>query len=154
MRISSSCRAVLWAAALPLSALAAQVALISSPETTSTTLVDALNADPAYTDLLRLLQRTRLIPTLNKLNRSTLFAPTNDAIRKHSLQNPLWFSALEEPEDSLADNILEELRQQLFYHYSPLLTRIDQLELRLSLRKRWPKLIEVRLTLELRDAAS
>lgn len=88
---------------------------MSQPLATSTTLVDALNADPDYTSLLRLFQRTRLIPTLNKLNGSTLFAPTNDAIKHHSLRNPLWLAALEGT-TALTDNIQERLRQQLFYH--------------------------------------
>ena len=46
--------------------------------------MDALNEDPDYTSLLNLLQKARLIPTLNRLNGSTLFAPTNDAIKRHS----------------------------------------------------------------------
>ncbi|TRM60188.1 FAS1 domain-containing protein [Schizophyllum amplum] len=82
-----------------------------SLDTTSLTLVDALSADPDYTSLLRLLQRARLIPTLNRLNGSTLFAPTNDAIAKHRL----WDAYLDAEHD-LADNIQEQLRQQLFYH--------------------------------------
>lgn len=51
----------------------------------SSTLVDALSADPDYSSLLRLLQRADLILTLNKLNGSTLLAPTNDAIKQHGL---------------------------------------------------------------------
>jgi len=73
----------------------------------ATTLVDALSADPDYTSLLRLLQRARLIPTLNRLNGSTLFAPTNDAIKRHLSRNSLWLQQ---------DNVQEQLRQQLFYH--------------------------------------
>ena len=95
---------------------------------TSTTLVDALSADPDYTSLLRLLQRARLIPTLNKLNRSTLFAPTNDAIKRHSSRNPLWASLLQH-DHQLDDNVQERLRHQLFYHlfkYSILSLPTDQ----------------------------
>lgn len=73
---------------------------------TSRTIVDALNSDPDYTSLLTLLQRARLIPTLNRLNGSTLFAPTNDAIERH----PFWKDML------INDNVQEKLRQQLFYH--------------------------------------
>ncbi|KAK0245654.1 carnitine acyl carnitine carrier [Armillaria nabsnona] len=91
----------------------AQVPL-TDPSTTSTTLVDALSADPDYTSLLLLLQRARLIPTLNRLNGSTLFAPTNDAIKHYS--NSLWNSVLDESTLILADNVQEKLRQQLFYH--------------------------------------
>ena len=95
---------------------------------TSTTLVDALSADPDYTSLLRLLQRARLIPTLNKLNGSTLFAPTNDAIKRHLSRKPLWASLLQY-EHQLNDNVQELLRQQLFYHlcnYSILSLPTDQ----------------------------
>ncbi|CAK5264896.1 unnamed protein product [Mycena citricolor] len=78
----------------------------------SPTLVDALNADPDYTSLLRLLQRARLIPTLNRLNGSTFFAPTNDAIHK----DDLWNAAAHDDAFIMTDNIQEKLRQQLFYH--------------------------------------
>jgi solute carrier family 25 carnitine/acylcarnitine transporter 20/29 len=74
----------------------------------STTLVDKLSEDPDYTTLLRLLQRARLIPTLNRLSGGTLFAPTNDAIQRHPFLSRL---------SSLAgDNVNEQLRQELFYH--------------------------------------
>jgi len=80
------------------------------------TLVDALNADPDYTSLLRLLQRTRLIPTLNRLNGSTFFAPTNDAIKKHASKNSLWQDVLDDTTGFVPDNLQEQLRQQLLYH--------------------------------------
>lgn len=85
--------------------------------TQSTTLVDALSADPDYTSLLHLLQRARLIPTLNRLNGSTFFAPTNEAIKRHSPKDSLWAGALE-PEhfSTVNDNVRERLRQELFYH--------------------------------------
>lgn len=88
-----------------------QVAWNSDSTIQSKTLVDVLNNDEDYTSLLSLLQKANLIPTLNKLNGSTLFAPTNDAIKRHDL----WRSALEYP-NLLKDNVQEELRQQLFYH--------------------------------------
>ncbi|KAG2154689.1 hypothetical protein DEU56DRAFT_725712 [Suillus clintonianus] len=88
-----------------------QVPWNSDATTQSTTLVDVLNADEDYTSLLILLQKAKLIPTLNKLNGSTLFAPTNDAIKRHDS----WQSVLGNP-DSLKDNVQEELRQELFYH--------------------------------------
>lgn len=84
-----------------------------SPSSTRT-LVDALNDDPDYTSLLTLLQRARLIPTLNRLNGSTLFAPTNDAIKRHSSTNALWQTLLQQ--ENYNDNVQELLRQQLFYH--------------------------------------
>ncbi|KDR85352.1 hypothetical protein GALMADRAFT_234173 [Galerina marginata CBS 339.88] len=111
-------------ACLPLALLAAILPVLSSPQqspwsspsSTSITLVDALSADPDYTSLLHLLQRTRLIPTLNRLNGSTLFAPTNDAIKKHSLTNSLWRNVLQDQSGFVPDNVQEELRQQLLYH--------------------------------------
>lgn len=96
----------IWPSLFALSLVAAnQSPLSSTPSTTSTTLIDALNDDPDYTSLLDLLQHARLIPTLNKLNGSTFFAPTNDAIKRHQ-DAGLW----------LHDNIHEKLRQELFYH--------------------------------------
>ncbi|KAK0456643.1 hypothetical protein EV421DRAFT_1886917 [Armillaria borealis] len=111
----------LWRFAFAAALLSLPVQLVSpaqvpltDPSTTSTTLVDALSADPDYTSLLLLLQRARLIPTLNRLNGSTLFAPTNDAIKHYS--NSLWNSVLDDSTLILADNVQEKLRQQLFYH--------------------------------------
>jgi len=92
----------------------AQVPLVSTT-VQSLTVVDVLSLDKDYTLLLSLLQSARLIPTLNKLNDSTLFAPTNDAIKRHAQSNDLWRLALSY-QDSLKDNVQEELRQQLFYH--------------------------------------
>lgn len=89
------------------------------PSTTSTTLIDALSTDPDYTLLLRLIQRAKLVPTLNKLNGSTLFAPTNDAIERHRKETSKSALALALDSDdfqALADNVQENLRQQLFYH--------------------------------------
>ncbi|KAL4242124.1 hypothetical protein ABKN59_001912 [Abortiporus biennis] len=94
---------------------AAQVPLSQQPTITSTNLVDALSADEDYTSLLRLLQTAKLIPTLNKLNGSTFFAPTNDAIKRHAASRPLWMDALRE-QSELRDNVQDKLRQELFYH--------------------------------------
>lgn len=80
------------------------------------TLVEVLNRDDDYSLLLSLLQRTRLIPTLNKLNGSTFFAPTNDAIKRRSGKDSLLQRALEGDDLGVPDNVQEELRQQLFYH--------------------------------------
>jgi solute carrier family 25 (mitochondrial carnitine/acylcarnitine transporter), member 20/29 len=85
-----------------------ELASYASQDTFSTTLVDKLSEDPDYTTLLRLLQRARLIPTLNRLNSSTFFAPTNDAIKRHpSLSRLSSFTG---------NNVNEQLRQELFYH--------------------------------------
>jgi solute carrier family 25 carnitine/acylcarnitine transporter 20/29 len=90
----------------------------STPSTSSTTLVDALSADPDYTRLIRLLQRTRLIPTLARLNGTTLFAPTNAAIERHALENSHWGAGVDEDyfDRKPRDNIQEKLRQELLYH--------------------------------------
>ncbi|KAF8213201.1 carnitine/acyl carnitine carrier [Mycena galopus ATCC 62051] len=91
----------------------ANQAPLSQPLTTySRTLVDFLSDDPDYTSLIVLLQRARLIPTLNRLNGSTFFAPTNEAIETHAL----WNSVVTDDSFILTDNIHEQLRQQLFYH--------------------------------------
>jgi solute carrier family 25 carnitine/acylcarnitine transporter 20/29 len=85
-----------------------QATFRSPQHTLSDTLVTKLSEDPDYTTLLRLLQRARLIPTLNRLNGSTFFAPTNDAIHRHPSLSSL--SSL------TGDNVNEQLRQELFYH--------------------------------------
>ncbi|KAG1757737.1 hypothetical protein EDB19DRAFT_1901238 [Suillus lakei] len=97
--------------ALVARSMTTQVAWNSDATIQFKTLVDVLNNDEDYSSLLSLLQKAKLIPTLNMLNGSTLFAPTNDAIERHDL----WRSAFEYP-DLLKDNVQEELRQQLFYH--------------------------------------
>ncbi|KAF9076124.1 carnitine/acyl carnitine carrier [Rhodocollybia butyracea] len=89
-------------------AFAAQLPMNAS--ITSTTLVTVLSADPDYESLLRLIQLAHLIPTLNRLSGSTLFAPTNDAISRH----PPWKSILDDHQ--IHDNVQEQLRQQLYYH--------------------------------------
>ncbi|KIJ06166.1 hypothetical protein PAXINDRAFT_182751, partial [Paxillus involutus ATCC 200175] len=112
----------LWAC-IPLTLLAlisststSQIPWHSQPGTQSVTLLDLLNADEDYTLLLSLLQRARLIPTLNKLNGSTLFAPTNDAVKRHSSKNSLWKNLLMDTDSLVPDNVQGQLRQQLFYH--------------------------------------
>ncbi|KAJ2919313.1 hypothetical protein MD484_g1154, partial [Candolleomyces efflorescens] len=105
----------LTASLLPLCISAAQVPW-SQPATASTTVVDALGADPDYVSLLKLLQRSRLIPTLNRLEASTIFAPTNDAVKRYVDKDSLWKSILEDDAFVVTDNIQERLRQQLFYH--------------------------------------
>lgn len=115
---------------LPLSAIANVQTPLSRPDdvhATRKTLVEALSGDPNYTLLLRLLQRARLIPTINKLNGSVLFAPTNDAVVRYQKKNSFWAGVLDvfghEPYDvwkettfTEDDNIHEQLRQDLLYH--------------------------------------
>lgn len=103
--------------ALVSSTFAAQTPLSHHNITTSSiNLVDALSSDPDYSSLLRLLQRAKLIPTLNKLKAGTLFAPTNDAIKRHRSNSNLWSAALAGDVSLLQDNVQEALRQELFYH--------------------------------------
>lgn len=85
--------------------------------TTTTSLVDVLSSDPDYSLLIRLLQRSRLITTLNKIN-GTLFAPTNAAVRAAiaAETEPTLAVALDEGVGPLADNIQARLRATLLYH--------------------------------------
>jgi solute carrier family 25 carnitine/acylcarnitine transporter 20/29 len=79
------------------------------------TIIDVLSADEDYTLLLKALQRARLVPTLNRINGSTLFAPTNAAIERYVKSHPdsLWASLVS---DSPPTNPHNELRQHVFYH--------------------------------------
>ncbi|CAE6528829.1 unnamed protein product [Rhizoctonia solani] len=79
------------------------------------TIIDVLSADEDYTLLLKALQRARLVPTLNRINRSTLFAPTNAAIERYVESHPdsAWASLVSE---STPTNPHNDLRQHVFYH--------------------------------------
>ncbi|KAG7099020.1 hypothetical protein E1B28_000903 [Marasmius oreades] len=105
----------LFLATLPLLSLSSQVSFGTRPSF-SKTLIDLLGDDPDYLSLLKLIQHARLVPTLNRLENGTLFAPTNDAIEKHRPSNPLWNSILGNSSFVINDNIRNQLRQQLFYH--------------------------------------
>lgn len=52
------------------------------PPPDTSRLIDLLARSPDHQLLLGAFQRARLVPTLNRLNGSTLFAPTDDAIRR------------------------------------------------------------------------
>ncbi|KAM0750330.1 FAS1 domain-containing protein [Meredithblackwellia eburnea MCA 4105] len=110
----------------------------SPPTASSISLVDILAASPNHTLLLKAFQRARLIPTLNRLNGSTLFAPSDDAIKQESarekqasaqhsisLRDAVWTYAIGDPEstqegDAAAppahDNLQLALRDTLLYH--------------------------------------
>lgn len=103
-------------AVLPAAVNSAQITFGTNATVASHNIVDALGDDPDYTSLLSLLQRAKLIPTLNQLNATTLFAPTNDAIKRRAQADPLWKTALEDGAWIARDNIQEKLRQELFYH--------------------------------------
>lgn len=111
---SWACIPVALLASIPI-VLSTQLPFELTPRPQSFTLLEALYQDPDYESLVKLLQHTQLIPTLNRLNGSTLFAPTNDAIGRMFDAHPLLRAALDEPVD-LRDNICAQLRQQLFYH--------------------------------------
>jgi solute carrier family 25 carnitine/acylcarnitine transporter 20/29 len=95
-------------ALLPYYSLASFHSQFPHADAFSATLVTKLSEDPDFTTLLRLLQRAKLIPTLNRLNGSTFFAPTNDAIHRDAL--------LSRHSSLTSDNVNERLRQELFYH--------------------------------------
>lgn len=107
-------------------------------ESSTTTLVDLLSADADLSLFIRMLQHARLIPTLNRLQNATLFAPTNEAINssswmleKHADQDGQsmleWIKEDFEDEDATNyissslqtpphDNLNYRLRERLFYH--------------------------------------
>ncbi|KAF9270045.1 hypothetical protein L218DRAFT_849619 [Marasmius fiardii PR-910] len=112
-------RLKLFLATLPLLSLSSQVPFETRPPASpsfSKTLINILNEDPDYLSLLKVIQRARLVPTLNGLKNVTLFAPTNDAIEKYRSTNHLWDSIIGNSSFILTDNVQNELRQQLFYH--------------------------------------
>jgi solute carrier family 25 carnitine/acylcarnitine transporter 20/29 len=78
------------------------------------TIVDVLSSDKDYTLLLKALQRSRLVPTLNRINGSTLFAPTNDAIKRYAARHPdsAWAALVGDKEG----NPHIALREHVFYH--------------------------------------
>lgn len=95
-------------------------------------LVDILSASPDHQLLLAAFQRARLIPTLNRLNGSTLFAPTDEAIRRErdrekeralsgSAGASVWTPVVDWVDEGQAnsdehDNLQLALRDTLLYH--------------------------------------
>jgi solute carrier family 25 (mitochondrial carnitine/acylcarnitine transporter), member 20/29 len=90
----------------------------------ATTTIDILSSSPNHTIFIHLLQRTKLIPTLNLIPESTIFAPVDEAWRKWSEEEDgkdlkmllNMHGQEEELEILVADNILFHLRQHLLYH--------------------------------------
>lgn len=87
------------------------------PQPQSLTLIDLLSQSTKHTLLLKAIQRARLVPTINKLNSSTLFAPTDDAIRANQRDSGLGLL------DDYAfgvlvgrDNQQLQLRDTILYH--------------------------------------
>ncbi|KAL7004751.1 hypothetical protein EMMF5_005666 [Cystobasidiomycetes sp. EMM_F5] len=96
---------------------------LETVQTATTTLVDVLSSDADFSLFIRLLQRARLIPTLNRMTAATIFAPTNDAIRQHGggSGSLMWYIENDGQVDSGTaendhDNIQNRLRERLFYH--------------------------------------
>ncbi|BGO90815.1 hypothetical protein NBRC10512_000121 [Rhodotorula toruloides] len=121
--------ALLWLPAL--AATAASAKPHPAPPDTSH-LVDILSASPDHQLLLAAFQRARLIPTLNRLNGSTLFAPTDEAIRRERDREKeralsgvvgaaVWTPVVEWVDEGKAeehehDNLQLALRDTLLYH--------------------------------------
>lgn len=104
----------------------------ANPPIVSTPL-DVLTSSPDHRIIVRLLQRTRLIPTLLRLiefddgSGLTIFAPTDDALRAEAAdeasETSIWTRAMRLLRDEDADkqieeanNIQEHLRQHLLHH--------------------------------------
>ncbi|EJU00030.1 hypothetical protein DACRYDRAFT_23561 [Dacryopinax primogenitus] len=89
------------------------------------TIIDILSQSPDHQLLMRILQRTKLIPLLNILNNTAFFAPNDEAIQKqiNGSSLSLWDETLWETNQGSGgrpDNIQYELRQHLLYHLIPL----------------------------------
>ncbi|WFD36049.1 hypothetical protein MCUN1_002920 [Malassezia cuniculi] len=89
----------------------------------STNLLDSLAQMPEHSTFVHMLQRTRLVPTLNVLEEKanlTIFAPTNDAFAAE----PHWEALLAESNQLVLalddvephDNVAIAARQRLLYH--------------------------------------
>ena len=93
----------------------------ASVGTASTSVVQVLAADPDFSLFIRLLQRARLIPTLNRLVNATIFAPTNDALRRREGTADDLLDYIKIDHDDVEtlddqDNLQYRLRERLFYH--------------------------------------
>jgi uncharacterized surface protein with fasciclin (FAS1) repeats len=110
-------------------------------EPLATTVIDILSSSPDHTVLIRLLQRCKLVPTLNMMRGVTLFAPTDEAWQRWArgdgadedddrdqkqvkmLINNLFHDELsydnntiDDDDSELADNVLTKTHQLLLYH--------------------------------------
>lgn len=114
---------------------AVQTTTTMTTTTVTVTLVDVLSHDPDFSYLIRLLQRARLIPTLNKLTAATLFAPTDAAFKEYYSAGGSAGGAedgglpvetvygdygngkdKDQDDDNDNDNLQYRLRERLFYH--------------------------------------
>jgi hypothetical protein len=144
----------------PQSALAHPVEATATPplNSSSITVIDILSSSTQHTILLHLLQRCKLIPTLNLMQGVTLFAPTDDAWQtwanqripsgkphndaEFMLSQVILSHLKSEPTEStgLADNVLFETHQLLLYHMLNYTLPVEKRSLtagRLDDRERW-----------------
>lgn len=86
--------------------------------TQATTIIDILSSSPNHSTFLRLLQRTKLIPTLNLIQGSSIFAPTDEAWSTWGEAQGLELRSFlsNDLQADVADNVLFGLRQHLLYH--------------------------------------
>lgn len=86
--------------------------------TQAITTIDILSSSPNHSTFLHLLQRTKLIPTLNLVQGSSIFAPTDEAWSTWGEAQDASIQLLLSRDTSLdvADNVLFGLRQHLLYH--------------------------------------
>lgn len=114
-------------------------ALATAVSAAGTNLVDTLASMPEHTTFVHLLQRTRLIPTINELEETaniTIFAPTNAAFKAEPELLDMWSDAPDSQivfgGTSAPDNIGTAARQRLLYHmlnYTlPQLSQLDMHE--------------------------
>ncbi|KAK9380699.1 uncharacterized protein V2V93DRAFT_371360 [Kockiozyma suomiensis] len=72
----------MWFQQLSASVILAAALLLVSPVYASVSIVDLLSSSPDFTLVVRVLQRTGLIPVLNMGRNITFFAPTNSVLEK------------------------------------------------------------------------
>jgi hypothetical protein len=85
----------------------------------ATTTIDILSSSGNHSTFLHLLQRTKLVPTLNLVQGSTVFAPTDEAWRVWGEAQAVGVRAFLKGDESVGavtDNVLFGLRQHLLYH--------------------------------------
>lgn len=109
-----------WLSVLVTGILGTGFASTSKAEIQDINLVDLISTYPELSAFTRHLQRTRLIPTLNRIQTYdanstgvTIFAPTNAAFDNAKIgHESFWMDEL----PSHSDNVQAPLRQQLLYH--------------------------------------
>ena len=124
--------ALLGALSIPALAQSQQLVIqdVSPPETQALSMVSLLSLSPNHSMTLHLLQRAKLIPTLNMMQNATFFAPTDRAweqwAERHGGDDDSWLgaasleqylsSATGDSSQITVDNQNWALRQHLLYH--------------------------------------